>query len=424
MSGAVQRLLVFLPARRSLQDGGGGRGSFSAATVASYAAVDASRQLAGAGAGDAPLSLLPRAPAVELLFDVADVFTGEIDAPKMSEARLRQALPGLVEDRLLSDAADCHIAYEVEAPQPGGSEALQRIAIGAIDRVTLTRALDAAAEAGLPVRAASSALYAVPAPSGEEMSVRIDRGRGLARTGEHSGFAFDLEGDAPAALALAVQQMRVKRIRAYGRDAAALVPFAPQLGAEVIDLKRALDAPSMSGAIALLQGRYAPGGRLGMPTLANLFRSKLLRPVLGWAAVSLLILIGGVNAYRWKLESEASALRESMQTAFRSAYPSESFIEPVLQARRHLRELRARAGQASPDDFSVLNAQAVQLLASAPVGSLAAVEYRDAALTLRLKPAPAADAALKNSLRAQALQHGLNLRFDDDHSARLVPDQP
>jgi type II secretion system protein L len=146
--------------------------------------------------------------------------------------------------------------------------------------------------------------------------------------------------------------------------------------------------------------------------------------VLGWAAVWLAIFLIGLNAYRWQLESQASALRASMQNAFRSAFPGESLVEPVLQARRHLRELRARAGQASPDDFSVLNAQAAQLLAATPVGSLAGIEYRDAALTLKFKPGAAAGAGFQNALRAQAVQQGLQVHFDADGSARLVPAVP
>jgi general secretion pathway protein L len=418
---SLHRLLVFLPARRSLQEAGG-RGSFSAATVASFGGIDASMQ--AASAGDAPLSLMPKAASVDLLFDVSDVFTTRVDAPRLSESRLRQALPGLVEERLLSDAADCHLAFAPDTGTAGPSEAPLRIAVAAIDRVTLTRALDAASEAGLRVRSAASALYSIPAPSGDTMSIRLDRGRGLVRTGEHAGFAFDLEGEAPPALGLAVKQLGIKRIQVYGRDAAHLLMFAPQLGVEVIDLKRPFDAASLSGAVELLQERYAAGGRMGLPTLAALAGSRLLKPILGWAAVALLIGVAGVNAYAWKLGSEASALRDSMNTAFRSAFPGESPVDVVLQTLRHLRELRARAGQASPDDFSVLNAQAAQLLASAPVGSLAGVEYRDAALTLKFKPGLAGDAGLKNALRAQALQLGLSLRFDSDTAARLAPGQP
>ena len=200
----LHRLVAFLPASRSLKDGGG-RGSFSAATVASYGAVDGALQ--ASLPGDAPLSLLPKAASVDLMFDVSDVFTTMVDAPRLSDSRLRQALPGMVEERLLSDAAGCHFAFTIEDNAAGPAEAPMRVAAAAIEHVTLTRALDAASEAGLKVRSAASALYSIPAPSGDTMSIRLDRGRGVARTGEHSGFAFDLDSEVPAALALAVQQL-------------------------------------------------------------------------------------------------------------------------------------------------------------------------------------------------------------------------
>ena len=415
--GAAQRLLAFLPPRRALLEGGG-RGSLSAATVVGYGGIDASLQ--PCSAGDAPLSLLPRAQSVDLVFDAADVFTALLDAPRMSEARLRQALPSLVEERLLSDAADCHLAYAIGVTAGTSTQ----VTVAAIDRVTLTRALEAASEAELRPRSAYSALYAIPPPAGATLSVRIDRGRGTVRTGEHSGFAFDLDDEPPAALSIAIQQLGILRIHAYGREAARLVPFASRLGVEVVDLRRDFDPASISSAVNLLQGRFAPAGRLGMPTVTALVRSGHLKPLLPWAAVWLVIFLIGLNAYRWKLESEASAVKSSMRTAFRSAFPNEPFSDPVAQTKIHLRELRARAGQSSPDDFSVLNAQAGQLLSSAPVGALAGVEYRDAALTLKFKPGTASTAGFQNALRAQAVQQGLDLRFNADGSAHIVPIAP
>jgi len=415
--GAVQRLLAFLPPRSALLEGGG-RGSLSAATVVGYGGIDASHQ--PCIAGDAPLSLLPKATAVDLLFDVSDVFTAQLDAPRMSEGKLRQALPSLVEERLLTDAVDCHLTHQIE----GVEGSLTRVAVAAIDRVTLTRAMEAAAEAGVRPRSAYSALYAIPPPSASTMSVRVNRGRGTVRTAEHSGFAFDVDKEPPASLSVAVQQLGIKRIQAYGRDAAKLSPFAAPLGVEVIDLKRDFDAGSIAGAINLLQGRFAPTGGFGMPTVAALVRSGHLKSLLPWAAVWLAIFVIGLNAYRFKLESEARTLRSSMQTAFRSAFPSEALVEPVTQTQRHLRELRARAGQSSPDDFSVLNAQAAQLLSGAPVGALAGIEYRDAALMLKFKPGAASSPGFQNALRAQAMQQGLTLRFDADGSARIVPTAP
>jgi general secretion pathway protein L len=414
--GAAQRLLAFLPPRGSLE--GDGRGTLSAATLVGYGGIDASHQ--PCSAGDAPLSLLPKAMSVDLLLDVSDLFTTTVEAPRMSEARLRQALPSLVEERLLTDAADCHLAYRVE----GAEAAVTRVAVAAIERVTLARALEAAAEAQLQPRSAYSALYAIPAPSGGTLSVRVSRGRGTVRTAEHSGFAFDVDDEPPAALAIAVQQLGILRIQAYGRDAAKLVAFSPYLGVDVVDVRRDFDADSTADAVNLLQGRFAPSGRFGVPTLAALMRSSYLKPLLTWAAAWLTILVIGLNAYSWKLESEARGLKSSMQIAFRSAFPNESLVDTVAQTKIHLRELRARAGQSSPDDFTVLNAQAAQLLAGAPVGALAGLEYRDAALTLKFKPGAAASTGFQNALRAQAVQQGLNVRFDADGSARVVSSAP
>lgn len=415
--GAAQRLLAFLPPRGSLLESDG-RGSPGAATLVGYGGIDASHQ--PCSAGDAPLSQLPKAMSVELLFDVSDLFAANLEAPRMSEVRLRQALPSLVEERLLTDAADCHLAYRIEATEGN----VMRIAVAAIDRVTLTRTLEAVAESQLQPRSAYSALYAIPAPAGGTLSVRVNRGRGTVRTAEHSGFAFDVDDEPPAALSLAVQQLGIQRIDVYGRDAPKLLAFAPHLGVDVVDVRQDFDAGSTAGALNLLQGRYASTGRFGMPAIAALLRSSQLKPVLAWAAVWLAIFVVGLNAYSWKLEAEARSLRSSMQTAFRSAFPNESLVDTVAQTRIHLRELRARAGQSSPDDFSVLNAQAAQLLAGAPVGALAGLEYRDAALTLKFKPGTASSSGFQSALRTQAAQQGLNLRFNTDGSARVVASAP
>jgi type II secretory pathway component PulL len=256
------------------------------------------------------------------------------------------------------------------------------------------------------------------------LSVRVDRGRGTARTAQHSGFGFDLDNEPAAALSIAVQQLGIIRIHAYGREAARLLPLAGQLGVEVVDLKRDFDPASISDGLNLLQGRFAPAGRFGMPMLAALVRSGHLKPLLAWTVVWLAIFVMGLNAYRWKLESESRSLRSSMLTAFRSAFPNESAVDTVAQTKIHLRELRARAGQASPDDFSVLNAQVGPLLSAAPLGALAGIEYRDAALTLKFKPGTASSAGFQNALRTQAMQQGLDLRINADSSARIVPRAP
>jgi hypothetical protein len=125
-----------------------------------------------------------------------------------------------------------------------------------------------------------------------------------------------------------------------------------------------------------------------------------------------------MNGYWLKLQSEAAELRGRMTTAFRSAFADAEMVDAVVQTQRELARLRARAGQASAGDFTALNALAAQLMAAAPVGILAGIDYRDATLQLKFKSPP--DAALQNQLRAQAVQQGLQLRFEADGSARLT----
>lgn len=413
---SAQRLFVFVPPHRAL----GGRGKLASSTVVTFVAVGAK----GAESGETPIALLPKASAVDLVFDTSDVFVAAVDAPRMPEAKLRLALPNLLEERLLSDPADCHFAFSPQARSGTVTTiaSAPKLPVAVIDRGLLTSALDALSEAGYRPRAAYSEIYVVPAPAAGVLSVRLDRGRGIARSGKHDGFAFEFDGaSVPAPLLLAVLQLGIKRVQAYGRDAGKLVQFAEQLGVAVDASQRELDLAATDTAVNLLQGAFAPGGLLGSLSLPKLTTAKLKVPLI-WSGVAAATFVVGMNAYWLKLEAEAKAIRMQMETAFRSAFPeATAVVDPVLQTQRQLGALRARAGIASADDFSVLNAQAAQLLSLAPIGSVAGIEYREGALRVKFKPGTADNPALQNTLRAQAIQIGLNLRFEADGSARLVP---
>lgn len=413
---SAQRLFVFVPPHRAL----GGRGKLASSTVVSFVALGPK----GTESGETPVALLPKASAVDLVFDTSDVFVAAVDAPRMPEAKLRLALPNLLEERLLSDPADCHFAFTPHA-RSGTTTTIAsapKLPVAVIDRGLLTRALDALSEAGYRPRAAYSEIYVVPAPAAGVLSVRLDRGRGIARSGKHDGFAFEFDGaSVPAPLLLAVRQLGIKRVQAYGRDAGKLVQFAEALGVAVEASQREVDVAATESAVNLLQGAFAPGGLLGSLSLPKLTIAKLKVPLI-WSGVAAATFVVGLNAYWLKLESEVKAIRTQMETAFRSAFPdATAVVDPVLQTQRQLGALRARAGIPSADDFSVLNAQAAQLLSLAPIGSVAGVEYREGALRVKFKPGTADNPVLQNTLRAQAIQLGIQLRFEADGSARLVP---
>ncbi|HWL74033.1 MAG TPA: type II secretion system protein GspL, partial [Burkholderiaceae bacterium] len=187
---SAQRLLVFLPPRL----GAGARGQFASGTVVPYAALSARESTRG----EAPVALLPKAGAVDLVFDSSDVFITAIESPKLSEGRLRMALPNILEDRLLAEATDCHFAFSIPRGGTGTTTiaAQPKMPVAVIDRGILTRALDVVTDAGFKVRAAYSEIYTVPAPAAGVLSVRVDRGRGIARSATHDGFAFELADDA------------------------------------------------------------------------------------------------------------------------------------------------------------------------------------------------------------------------------------
>ncbi|MFN3566611.1 MAG: type II secretion system protein GspL, partial [Burkholderiaceae bacterium] len=174
---SAQRLFVFVPPHRAL----GGRGRLASSTVVSYVAVGAK----GAESGETPIALLPKASSVDLVFDTSDVFVAAVDAPRMPEPKLRLALPNLLEERLLSDPADCHFAFTPHARSGTVTTiaSAPKLPVAVIDRALLTSALDALSEAGYRPRAAYSEIYVVPAPAAGVLSVRLDRGRGIARSG-------------------------------------------------------------------------------------------------------------------------------------------------------------------------------------------------------------------------------------------------
>jgi general secretion pathway protein L len=413
---SAQRLLVFVPPRSSMA----GRSQLASSTVVDYVATggDSAR-------GQTPIALLPKASSVDVVFDASDVFITTIDPPKLAEGKLRMALPNLLEERLLADPADCHFAFR--PTRSGGNTGVAEVPkmpVAVVDRGLLTRALDALTESGYRVRAAYSEIYTVPPPSAGVLSARVGRGRGVVRSGVHDGFAFDLGEEVPPTLALAVRQLGIKRIQAYGREAARLAAFAEGLGVQVDPHPEEVDVGSIDGSVNLLQGAFAQGGMMGSLAPGGLLPAltgRALRVPLAWAAVAAVVAVAGMNIYYLKLEGESKALRGQMEASFRSNFPQiPAIVDPIEQTRRQMSELRSRAGIPSANDFSVLNARTAQLLSIAPLGSVAAMEYRENALKVKFKPGTADNAALQNSLRSAAVQQGLAIRFEGDGTARIT----
>jgi general secretion pathway protein L len=425
---SAERLLVFVPARRAWP--GGARGALTPTSVVSYLALDGDGTMRS---GSAALARLPPARTLDLVFDALDVFTTTVEAPRLGEVKLRQALPNLLEERMLGDAADYHFAWAPARTAPATALAGRPAApaaagtwlsVSAIDRSTLTRTLDVLRQVQRQPRAAYSEIYTLPAPAEGTAHARLREGRGLLRTDLDQGFGFDLEDGAGGALALVSRQKSIARIRVCGTPAGGLSAAAAALGATADERDHAFDAAATGAAVNLLQGAYATTGTFGFSgrLLARLLQDGAWKAPAAWLGACALIAILGLNAYWFKLESQYRDVRDGMRHAFRDAFPNEpTIVDEVLQAQRSVATLRAHAGRASADDFSVLDAQTLQVFADAPVGIVTAIDYSDGMLVLHFAPGSAENPALRNALQGKAIAQGLNLRFEPDGSARIAP---
>lgn len=426
---ACQRLLVQVPPRRAWP--AGARGGFGPASLVAYTAVHADGSLTQ---GEAQLAELPKARALELVFDRLDVFSACIDAPRLGEMRLRQALPNLLEERMLGDPADHHFASAPSRESPADSDAkgegvppVQRLSVCAVDRTTLARVLEACQLARLHPRAAYSEIYLLPPPSAGRFALRLERDRGLLRVAADEGCLFELQEESAAAtLSLARAQFAIRELLVYesavaGSGAGRAREALARLGVPIETAAMPIDLAAADDAVNLLQGSYAPVGGYGLGgrIVRRLARDGAWKAPAAWAAACLMIAVGGLNAYWFKLDAEFQGVRASAQHAFRDAFPNEPPVDELAQARRNVAALRARAGRTSSDDFTALDAATAQWLAGAPVGVVAGLEYAAGSLKVSFRPGSIDNPALRNQLQARALSQGLAVRFAADGSAQV-----
>jgi hypothetical protein len=81
---------------------------------------------------------------------------------------------------------------------------------------------------------------------------------------------------------------------------------------------------------------------------------------------------------------------------------------------RHVAQLRARAGQASPDDFLPLVVGLSLSLGTQAQDAIGSLEYRDGRLRARFRPGIADTRAAREALELAGRRQGLRLRFDSE----------
>jgi general secretion pathway protein L len=351
--------------------------------------------------GEGPLrnlgDLVGTSRRVVLLLAGADVTLLSVLAPPLTGARLKAALPGLVEEHILGDPAECAL---VAAPQqPDESRP-----IAVADRTWLEGIVRSLLAQGARSVSAVPGQLCLPLQPGS-VSAAVSGSELVLRQGLFQGFGLALDtnpavvlqtarafsGDAP--LVLYVPPGQLGEYQSLSAEA------GPGISVEADDWANWI-AGSASTALDLVSG-------LGSAGAPQRDWRRWRWPI---ALVGLVIAINliGLNIDWLRLRREAGTIHQSMNQTFRSAYPGQTAIlDPVAQMRQNITRARANTGEVSPDEFTYLAAafgEATRGLGRQP--GIASIEYRERALSVKVKPEtvdPGMVAQLRSTLAARKL---------------------
>ena len=343
-------------------------------------------------------TLLAGAQRVVLLLAASDVTLLHVKIPPMSAARMRVALPNLVEEQLMSDPADCVM---VAADSQGSDNTLRTVAV--MQRSWLQILLQTVAELGARhVVAVPSQLCLAKAVAGAaavvtQFGLELDLDLTL-RLSEHDALGLPLLPDDPATAAQDVVQTLCAIV-----PTAPIELYVPQQQVPMYQQAVTLLLPLEQRVTVLTDhwGRWIAGARSCSLSLGAGLSSasgaaidwRQWRWPLVLGSLVLLLNIGALNFEWWRLSREAAALRTSMVQIYKSTYPRETVIvDPMAQMRQKIAAAQRDAGQPAPDDFAVLAAGFAQAWdsrphnAATPGSTLSSVEYREHSLLVKPKP--------------------------------------
>ena len=355
----------------------------------------------GAGAiereGVAALSELAeqvkRAQRVVLLLAASDVTLLRIKMPPLSGAKLRAALPNLVEDRLMSDPEECVV---VAGEMHAGMRTVAVVGRNWLELLARTlQALGARKIAAIPSQLClpfqADAATAAVSEHGVDADIAI-------RLAEQEGIGLSIVADQPESLAFEAMQSLAAVV-----PAAPIVLYVPQ--SRVRDYQESVRiAPVLEQRITLhadsWQRWIAGADKAGVDLMTGLgaaagsrFDWKPWRWPLVIGTALLLVNVIGLNVDWLRLRREAEALNNGMVQTYRTAFPKDPVvIDPLAQLRQKIAGAQRGSGQLAPDDFVALVAAFGEAWASTGQGTppVAGLEYRDRSLTVKLKPGASA----------------------------------
>lgn len=333
--------------------------------------------------------LVRRAQRVVLVLAASDATLLRVKVPPMSAARLRAALPNLVEDHLMSDPAENVVVAGETHGDLRTVAVVQRSWLELLSRTMITHGARriSAVPAQLCLPYESGSAVAAVAEYGADVDIAL-------RLAEQDGLGLPVSADQPELVPVEVLQAL-----------SAVVPQAPISlhvpQARVVNYEDALRLePDMEQRIKVHADdwqRWIAGAdknpldlmsALGVSSGPS-FNWRPWRWPLALAAIVLLVNAIGLNVGWLSMKREADAMRTSMIQTYRAAFPKDPvIIDPQAQLRQKIVAAQRESGGIAPDDFIALTAAFGEAWTSAGQSpqAIAGLEYRDRGLTVKLKP--------------------------------------
>jgi general secretion pathway protein L len=399
--------------------------------------------------GTAPLSDLSdtvaKSQRVVLLLAASDVALLHVQVPPLSSAKLKAALPNLVEDQLITDPSDCVVVAG------GLSDGLRTVAVvqrAWLDILAKTLiAFGARHIAALPAQLCLSYQSGQSSQPGSVTAAINERDADIdmtLRLSEQDGIGLTI---IPVLSQAEGPEQNQSAAREVIRTLCAIVPEAPITLYVPQSLVRAyqevINDPIAQNKVALNKrinvfadnwSRWIAGANVTtLDLMAGLGAGT--GPKLDWrpwrwplalAAAVLVINAAALNIDWWRMKGEINSLRAAMIQIYKSAYPKESvIIDPIAQMQQKFAAAKHDSGLAAPDDFTAITAAFGEAWSSAVVAAgkttaIAALEYRERSLFVRLKPALSRVEGLGGEAPTQQMKAALakrNLALD------LAPEQ-
>jgi len=374
----MSTLVIQIPHRQRLRSSMGGVASEASGLATEYNYVMSPDGLALETQGRSAAALLPKATTVVAVIGDTDASWHRITLPKAPAARLRAALTGVLEEALLEDADDVHLAL---APDAAGG---QPTWIAATSRRWLRAELAALEKADVFVDRVVPMSWPDDPPIGhfaETDPAPGDSAHGIALNWAHADGVASVRLHGGLARAL-VPNPAPPETR-WSATPGAVAAAEHWLGAPVRVMapgQRLLQAARSLWNLRQFELARRHRGVRALRDSMRRFTSPEWRPVRAGLIALVIAQIVGLNLWAWHQRGAIDAKQAAMQALVKATYPNVAMADVQRDAdavmQRETQALRTLAGKPGDTDLETL----LQIAASAWPADRPPVE------TLRFEP--------------------------------------